>query len=67
MVTRVPGYPCLPGTRVPGFGSASTAFHPVGYPVPMFEAGVQLYYCTQVLVGVFQKFRQNVCGGNPKQ
>ena len=26
--TRVPGYPCLPGP---------------GYPVPNFEAGVQLY------------------------
>ena len=34
--TRVPGYS---GTRVPGSGSASTAPHPVGYPVPNFEAG----------------------------
>ena len=38
MVTRVPGYPVSSGTRVPGFGSASTAPHPVGYTVPNFEA-----------------------------
>ena len=38
--TRVP---VSSGTRVPGSGSASTAPHPVGYPVPNFEAGVQLY------------------------
>ena len=37
-----PGYPCLSGTRVSGSDSASTASHPVGYPVPNFEAGVQL-------------------------
>ena len=42
--TRVPGYPVpvYSGTRVPGSGSASTAPHPVGYPVLNFEAGVQL-------------------------
>ena len=38
--TRVP---VSAGTRVPGPGSASTVPHPVGYPVPNFEAGVQLY------------------------
>ena len=38
MVTRVSS-----GTRVPGSGSTSTAPHPVGYPVPNVEAGVQLY------------------------
>ena len=40
-----------PGTRVPvsawaqvpRSGSASTASHPVGYPVPNLEAWVQLY------------------------
>ena len=36
-----------PGTRVPGSGSASTASPPVGYPVPNFEAGVQLYSMTR--------------------
>ena len=30
------------GTRVPGSGSASTAPHPVGCPIPNFEAG-ELY------------------------
>ena len=42
--TRVP---VSAGTRVPGSGygsgSALTAPHPVGYPVPNFEAGVHLY------------------------
>ena len=35
-----------PATRVPGSGSASNAPHPVGCPVPNFEAGVQLYSLT---------------------
>ena len=39
---RAPGYPCLPCARVPGYSYASTAPHQVGYPVPNFEAGVQL-------------------------
>ena len=38
-------------TRVPGFGSASTASHPIGYPVTNFEAGEQqLLYCLYPLL-----------------
>ena len=36
--------PVSAGTRVPGSGSALTAPHRVGYPVPNFEAGLQLYW-----------------------
>ena len=44
MVTR--RVPVSAGARVPG--SALTTPHPVGYPVPNFEAGVQLYvYATR--------------------
>ena len=43
MVTRVP---VSAGTRVPGFGSASTAPRPVGYPVPKFPGrGATLLKC----------------------
>ena len=31
--TPAPGYPCLPGTRIPGSGSDSIASHPVGYHI----------------------------------
>ena len=39
--------------RVPGSSSGETPPHPVGYPVPFFEAGVQLYCLARWLYVAF--------------